>query len=105
MFICLDKPHIVDTPSTTVNESDRVLITKEIVSNPLSNVSWYNGSQLLKTLTLARTATFAIEKAVCTDTMNFTLVASNMLQRNVSALVELIVNCEYFFLKVISKLF
>lgn len=105
IYFCLDKPHIVNTPSTTVNESDRVVLTKEIISNPLPTVSWYKGSKLLKTETLVRTATFTIEKAVCTDTMNLTLIASNTVQRNVSSLVELIVNCKYFFPKVKSKMY
>lgn len=91
----LDKPDILDEPTTIVNETDYVLLSREIVSNPLANVSWYNGSELLYTLIAERNATFIIKKAVCTDTKNFTLVASNTVKENVSALVELIVNCEY----------
>lgn len=91
----LDKPDILDEPTTIVNETDYVVLSREIVSNPLANVSWYNGSKLLYTLIAERNATFIIEKAVCTDTKNFTLVASNTVKENVSALVELIVNCEY----------
>lgn len=88
------KPDILDEPTTIVNETDYVLLSREIVSNPLANVSWYNGSELLYTLIAERNATFIIKKAVCTDTKNFTLVASNTVKENVSALVELIVNCK-----------
>eukprot|EP00105_Crassostrea_gigas_P033721 XP_011457195.1 PREDICTED: B-cell receptor CD22 [Crassostrea gigas] len=86
------KPNIIDTQRTEVNEGERVVLTKEIVSNPLSNVSWYNGSELLLTESSVRTATYTIEKAVCMDTKNFTLLASNTVKKNVSGLVELVVN-------------
>ncbi|XP_052720144.1 carcinoembryonic antigen-related cell adhesion molecule 5-like isoform X4 [Crassostrea angulata] len=88
------KPHIIDSPSITVNENERVVLTKEIVSNPLSNVSWYDGSELLLTQYAVRTATFIIQKATCTDTKNFTLIASNTVEGNVSALMEVKVNCK-----------
>lgn len=94
LYVRLDKPKIADIPSTIVNESDIAILSKEIVSNPLSNVSWYTGSELLSIQTTVTTATLTIEKAVCTDTRNFTLIASNTVERNVSALVELIVNCK-----------
>lgn len=90
----LYKPKIVDTPSTTVKEGDRVILRKEIVSNPLSNVSWYNGSELLNYQVSVTTATYIIEKAMCTDMKNFTLIAGNTVERNVSGLVELFVNCK-----------
>lgn len=80
---------------TLVNESEQVTLIRQIVSNPLSNVSWYNGSELLTTQQLVENATILIKKATCTDTKNFTLVASNIVQKNVTALVELIVNCKY----------
>lgn len=92
----LDKPEIVGQPSTIVNEGDRVILAREIVSNPLSNVSWYNGTELLKTMNSVKNATLVIKKALCTDTKNFTLVAGNTVDRNVTALVELIVNCECY---------
>lgn len=92
----LDKPKIVGKPSTIVNESERVILAREIISNPLSNVSWYNGTELLKTGNSVKNATLVIEKALCTDTKNFTLVAGNTVDRNVSAFVELIVNCECY---------
>lgn len=94
LYVRLDKPKIADIPSTIVNESDIAILSKEVVSNPLSNVSWYTGSELLSIQTTVTTATLTIEKAVCTDTRNFTLIASNTVERNVSALVELIVNCK-----------
>lgn len=96
-ILCLDKPHIIDFPSITVNENERVVLTKEIVSNPLSNVSWYDGSVLLLTQYAVRTATFIIQKATCTDTKNFTLIASNTVEGNVSALMEVKVNCKWSF--------
>lgn len=95
--LCLDKPKIADTTSTTVNEGDRVILKKEIVSNPLSNVSWYNGSKLLDYQVSVTAATLTIEKATCTDTKNFTLIASNTVEKSVSALVELFVNCKWGF--------
>lgn len=91
----LDKPEILENnPTTLVNETEQVTLIRQIVSNPLSNASWYNGSELLVTQPLVMNATFYIKEATCTDTKNFTLVASNIVQENVTALVELIVNCE-----------
>lgn len=78
-----------------MNETEQVTLLREIVSNPLSNASWYNGSELLVSQSLVTNATFYIKEATCTDTKNFTLVVSNIIQENVTALVELIVNCEY----------
>lgn len=92
----LDKPEIVKSNrGTKVNENEQVILYRQIISNPLSNVSWYNGSDLLKNQWLVKNATFNIEKATCTDTKNFTLLANNGVQENVTTLVELIVNCEY----------
>lgn len=71
-----------------------VILFREIVSNPLSDVSWYNGTELLITEKSVKNATLVIDKALCTDTKNFTLVAGNTVDRNVVAFVELIVNCE-----------
>lgn len=95
-FVLLDKPEIKQKPSTIVNESDKVILTREIVSNPSSDVYWYYRSELLNTQLSTKNATLIIEKAVCTDTKNFTLVASNTVEKNVTALVELLVNCEYY---------
>lgn len=89
-----DKPTIIEQASTTVNESDRVILSRLIDSNPLSNVSWYKGSEYLITEFSVNITTFIIKKALCTDTNNFTLVASNLVANN-TALVELIVNCKY----------
>lgn len=88
------KPEIKQKPSTIVNESDKVILTREIVSNPSSDVYWYYRSELLNTQLSTKNATLIIEKAVCTDTKNFTLVASNTVEKNVTALVELLVNCK-----------
>lgn len=85
----------MNNPRTIVNESEAVTIYRQIISNPLSNVFWYNGSDLLNTQWSVTNATFTIEKATCTDTKNFTLLASNSVQENVTAFVELIVNCKY----------
>lgn len=83
-----------------VNETKRVELTREIVSNPLPSVSWFNGTELLesetsKTSKTSVTTKFTIQNARCTDTQNFTVVTSNEIQRNVTARVELIVNCKY----------
>lgn len=91
----LDKPEISNSPRTIVNESEEVTLVRQVISNPFSNVSWYNGSDLLYTQRSVKTATFTIEKTTCTDTKNYTLFANNGVQENVTALVELIVNCEY----------
>lgn len=113
-FIChvflfysnLDKPKIVKkNHGTVVNEFEQVTLYRKIISNPLSNVSWYNGSDLFNTQWLVRNATFNIEKATCTDTRNFTLVANNGVQENDTALVELIVNCEYDIFTSMSQIF
>lgn len=78
-----------------MNENEQVTLWSQIISNPLSNVSWYNGSDLLKNQWLVRNATFNIKKVTCTDTKNYTLLANNGVKENVTDLVELIVNCEY----------
>lgn len=88
-------PEILNSSRTIVNESEPATLIRQIFSNPLSNVYWYNGSELLETQLSARNATFHIQKTTCTDSKNFTLVASNSVQKNVTSLVELIVNCEY----------
>lgn len=77
-----------------MNESEKVTITRNISSNPLSDVSWYSKTELLKTQLSVATTTFTIERATCIDTKNFTLVVNNGVGRTVTAVVELIVNCE-----------
>lgn len=93
---------IVTKQKTIVDEDEHVTLYREIDSNPLSNVTWYVGSEQLKSERSVENATFTIEKAMCTNTQNYTLVASNTVESNVTALVELIVNCEYdaFFKKI-----
>lgn len=93
-FLSSDKPEIAGLPSTKVNESYKVILTAEVDSNPLSSISWYSGSNLLQTRLPTKKDTFTIEKASCTDTKNFTIVASNSVKQNVTALLELIVNCK-----------
>lgn len=78
-----------------VNKTDKVVLTRTISSNPLSDVSWFDGKKLLKSESLVNTTTFIIPKANCTDTKNFTLVAINTLETNVTSRVELRVNCKY----------
>lgn len=99
MFNYLDKPEIIDKPSTLVNESEKVILTRTIVSNPLVDVQWYKGFKLLYSQLSVKNAIYILEKASCTDTTNFTLVASNEVERNVTALVELLVNCEFYVTK------
>lgn len=86
---------IVKKERTIVDENEYVTLNREIDSNPLSDVSWYVGSELLKSEWSVKNATLTIKKALCTNTQNYTLVASNTVEINVTALVELIVNCEY----------
>lgn len=95
LYIILDQPTIEGKLLKLVNDSEEVILTRNIYSNPLSNVSWYNATELLKTQTLVTTASFTIERATCTDTMNYTLVATNGVGNMVSTIVELIVNCEF----------
>lgn len=97
LFLILDKPAIESKPTTTVNETDMINITRNIDSYPLSNIFWYNGSELFKVQRNVRTATLIIENASCTDTNNFTLAASNSVQENVTAIVELRVNCKFYY--------
>ena len=89
------KPSIEIKQRMIVNETERIVLTRHIYSNPLANVSWLDGTHLLQTQTLVNTTSFIIERAQCTDTMNFSLVASNIVQSNVTSRVEVIVNCEY----------
>lgn len=72
-----------------------MFLKREISSNPLSNVSWYRGTELLEIEMSVKTATFHIQQAKCTDTQNFTILASNGIKDNVSVVLELIVNCKY----------
>ncbi|XP_062603323.1 uncharacterized protein LOC134265101 [Saccostrea cucullata] len=87
-------PSIEETSRFIVNESQKIALSFAISSNPLSNVSWYSGAELLKVETSVETATLTIEKALCTDTKNFTLIASNGMHINATFTVELIVNCK-----------
>lgn len=97
MFIVtLDQPTIERRSLQIVNESEKITLAKNIESNPLSNATWYNGKQLLKTQTSVPTATYNVENARCTDTKNYTLVVSNEIG-TVTAMVELIVNCKICF--------
>lgn len=61
----------------------------------MSIVSWYDKTNLLLEQTSVTTATLTIQRASCTDTKNFTLVASNGIGTAAKAMVELIVNCAY----------
>lgn len=90
----LFKPEIANKSRKIVNENAEILLSREIVSNPLSDVSWFNGSILLRTQLSVTTATYNKENAACTDTANFTLIANNGVGGNVTAFVELIVNCK-----------
>ena len=89
------QPSIEIKQRMIVNETDRVVLTRQINSNPLANISWLHGTKMLKRQFFVKTTSFIIETAQCTDTMNFTLMASNIVQSNVTSRVELIVNCEY----------
>lgn len=91
----LDGPTIENKSLQTVNEKESATLTRNIVSNPVSNVSWYDGTQLLKTEPSVQTTTFTIENATCIDTNNYILVASNGVGNMVTAVVELIVNCKF----------
>lgn len=71
-----------------------MILTRNISSNPLSNVSWYGKTELLKTQTSVTTTSFFIKRATCSDTQNFTLVVSNGVGSKATAVVELIVNCK-----------
>nr|XP_022323491.1 hemicentin-1-like isoform X2 [Crassostrea virginica] len=95
----LYKPSIEERDVMIVNETERVVLTRTISSNPLSDVSWFNRTQLLVSETFPTSNTsrsvttmFTIHNARCTDTKNFTVVASNALQENITSRVELIVN-------------
>ena len=96
-FLCslTVKPSIEIKQRMIVNETERIVLTRHIYSNPLANVSWLDGTHLLQTQALVNTTSFIIERAQCTNTMNFTLVASNIVQSNITSRVEVIVNCEY----------
>ena len=80
--------------STIVNESESVELIREIDSNPLSDISWYDGAEHLKTETSVAIANLTIKNASCTDSKNFTLSVSNAVEKNVTSSVELIVNCK-----------
>lgn len=86
-------------PLMIVNERDRVNLTRVIYSNPLSNVTWYSNEDIIKVEHLTSDnmiAFYTIEEAQCSDTKNFTIMASNGLEKDAKALVELRVNCKYY---------
>lgn len=94
-YFCLysDQPTIKIKPLHIINESETVNLTGDISSNPLSNVSWYDKTGLLKAQTSVTTASYNIVNATCTDTKNFTLVVQNIIGKD-GVLVGLIVNCK-----------
>lgn len=94
-FFEIDKPVILEKSSTVVNEGEKAILNREVSSNPLSNVSWFRGETLLINQLPVKNASYVIQSAKCTDTTNFTILASNIVESNVSAMVELIVNCKY----------
>lgn len=96
MIVILDQPTIEKRSLQIVNESEEITLIRDIVSNPLSNASWYDGKQMLKTEISVKTATLTIENTMCTDTKNYTLVVSNGIGNTVTAMVDLIVNCKIF---------
>lgn len=71
-----------------------MIITRNIYSNPLSTVLWFAKDVLLDTQPYVTKATYSREKVTCTDTKNFTIVASNGIGNKTTAVVELIVNCK-----------
>lgn len=89
----LYKPVIQDKPPQFVNESETVTLTRDISSKPSSDAFWYRKMKSLKNQTSVTTASFTIERATCTATKNYTLVARNRIG-NDTASVELIVNCK-----------
>lgn len=98
----LDHPTIENIPQKFVNESEKVIITRNIYSNPLSTVLWYAKEVLLDTQTYVTKATYSKEKAACTDTKNLTIVARNGIGHETTAVVELIVNCKYILLRILE---
>lgn len=94
-YFKIDKPVILEKSSTVVNESEKAILIREVSSNPLSNVSWFRGETLMSTQFSVKNASYVIQSAKCTDTTNFTILASNIVESNVSSMVELIVNCKY----------
>uniref|UniRef100_K1S1L6 Hemicentin-1 n=1 Tax=Magallana gigas TaxID=29159 RepID=K1S1L6_MAGGI len=90
----LYQPTIEKRSLQIVNESEEITLIRDIGSNPLSNASWYDGKQMLKTEISVKTATLTIENTMCTDTKNYTLVVSNGIGNTVTAMVDLIVNCK-----------
>lgn len=91
--ILLDKPSIQNKPLQVANETETVTLTRDISSKPSADVFWYSKMESLKNQTSVTTASFTIERATCTATKNYTLVARNRIG-NDTALVELIVNCK-----------
>ncbi|XP_056011993.1 titin-like isoform X2 [Ostrea edulis] len=87
-------PTIQDGSTITVNESQRAILTRNISSNPASNMSWYSRGVLIHTQTSVNTAELKIENTECTDTGNYTLNVSNGITHDDSAQVELLVNCK-----------
>lgn len=47
LIVILDQKTIERRSLLIVNESEKITLTRDIVSNPLSNASWYDGTQML----------------------------------------------------------
>lgn len=90
----VDKPSIEKIPQHFVNETEQIIITRAISSNPSSDVYWYIKADIISLQRSVTVASFTKENATCADTKNFTVVASNGIGNNDSVMVELIVNCE-----------
>lgn len=98
MLFCipfLDQPTIDISKKQYVNESEQVTFIGKITSNPLANVSWFNGTEMLRSESSVSTSSFVIENAICSDTKNFTVTASNGIGSKEEVSVELFVNCKY----------
>ena len=95
LFLFKVGPSIQIQAVTIVNETERAVLTGKIYSNPLSTVSWYDGSRLLKFEDKVNSTYLIIERARCTDTRTFVLIASNVVRMNVISSIQLIVNCKY----------
>ena len=73
------------------------MLIREVDSNPLSNITWYDGNKYLKSETAVKRTNLTIENASCYDSKNFTLEAQYSLEIKVTVMVELIVNCKFLF--------
>ena len=94
----LDTPYISNItfePSRIVKEKSVVKMTCNVDANPDPNVTWIKND--ISTI-VQRKRIYNIQSTSCTNTSNYTCIASNKLQKFVSKTAKLDVTCKFYYL-------